>query len=63
MIEDAGGVQVELDRCTDGGEAACWYTYTDADLCPDGDNIGIAIDRRSATAPANPIIEATCFLE
>jgi hypothetical protein len=63
IIEIGGGERTELEPCAEGGEAACWYTYVDAEACPQGENIGIAIDRRSGTAPASSRIEATCFVK
>ena len=56
------GVDTELARCADGGAAPCWYTYTDAAGCPDGDNLGIAIRRGATTAPRSSRIEAKCFV-
>jgi len=59
----ASGVASELAPCGDGGEAACYTLYTDADACPSGDHVGIQIDRRRSTAPARSTIEATCFVD
>jgi hypothetical protein len=61
VTEIADGVASDLDRCTDSSTGACWFTYVDADGCPNGDNVGIAIDRKSSTAPIRSRVEATCF--
>jgi hypothetical protein len=64
VFEIAAGARTELPRCTDGNtSAACWYTYADANACPDGDNVGIAIRRGNTTAPAGARVEATCFIK
>jgi len=63
VIETVDDAETELEQCTDGGTAPCWYTYADAAACPDGDNVGIAIDRRASTAPAGSRIDATCFID
>jgi hypothetical protein len=63
VIEYAGGAQAELARCADGGPRPCWYTLTDAAGCPDGDHLGIAVDRGDTTAPARSRVEATCSLK
>jgi hypothetical protein len=60
VVERVTGKETELARCTDGGPAPCWYTFTDGAACPTGDNLGIAI-RRDVPAPANARVEATCF--
>jgi hypothetical protein len=60
VVEIVGGARTELARCADGTASPCWYTYTDATACPDGDNLGIAI-RRDTAGPANARVEATCF--
>jgi len=63
VIEYAGGAQAELARCADGGPRPCWHTLTDAAGCPDGDHLGIAVDRGDTTAPARSRVEATCSLK
>ena len=61
VTEVAGGAATDIARCADGNAAPCWYTYSDAAACPAGDNVGIAIRRGAATAPASSRIQATCF--
>jgi hypothetical protein len=63
VIEVAGGARTEFARCDDGNRSPCWYTFADAAACPGGDNVGIAVRRGDAAAPANARIEATCFVK
>lgn len=67
VTEIAGDTETDFERCPDGdvgdvGAGPCWYAYTDATACPSGANIGIAIRRGSAAAPADGRIEARCFV-
>ncbi|MGE0403804.1 MAG: hypothetical protein AB7T06_44260 [Kofleriaceae bacterium] len=67
VTEIAGDTETDLERCPnddvgDVGAGPCWYAYTDAAACPSGANIGIAIRRGSAAAPADGRIEARCFV-
>jgi hypothetical protein len=62
VIEIVGGTETELGACDDGAEAPCWRKFTDEAACPDGENLGIQIDRGMTTAPADSRIEARCFI-
>jgi len=63
VIETADGAETSLPRCVDGSAAACFSTFTDADRCPDGANIGVTIERRGGTLPASSTIRANCAVD
>lgn len=63
VVEVAGGARTEFPRCADASQDWCWYTYADANACPAGDNLGIALRRGAAPAPASSRIEATCVVK
>jgi hypothetical protein len=59
--ETANGVTAELPACGDGVTQSCWYAYADANACPMGDHVGIAVRRSTPTATAGARLEARCF--
>jgi hypothetical protein len=63
VIEFLNGGQTLLPRCADGNSSPCWYTIEDASSCPEGENLGIAVNRANTTASPNSRVEARCFVQ
>jgi len=57
----AGGAATALARCSDDAGPPCWYSYADPSACPDGDNLGVAVQLDGAAAADGARIQATCL--